>query len=364
MDINMTDFNFEKFLVYKEEKNKKFKDFIDGKTRKIPLINQPDSFHWTDVCKTREGSLDAQLEYLKNCMITKSDLAFTYIEPWYGVGLYAAAFGCKYEFHDGESPQTRPIYESTDEIQNLKKPDIKKCEEMIHVLDMIKYFREKTGGYIDISLTDTQSTNDTASLILDPCELFMAALSEPELVEPFLTQVTDLIIEFTEIQMEAIGSDLALPGHIMLCGKSLSGIAIADDNMAFLSPAAYENSAFNYNCKLSKHFGGISIHTCGNASANLKKLAETPDLFMVDLALGTAVDPSPNDPLAVVEAFSGKDTIVKVKAGDMELSKLKPLVESDVKMIIELRMTGSIDERNKKFEESKEKIEKMSEGHR
>jgi len=352
----MIDFNFEKFIAYREEKEKNLRAFAVGGKRWIPVINQPDSFHWTDVCKTKEGSLDSQLSYLKDCMQTKSDLSFTYLEPWYGVGVYAAAFGCKYEFNKGESPKTRHIFSSMDELKGFKAPKISNCEEMSMVLDMIKYFKEKTGGYIDISLTDTQSTNDTASLILDPCELFMASISEPEELEPFLTKITDLIIEFTEMQMGLIGGCLSLPGHIMLSDREFKGIAIADDNMAVISPDSYNETAFPYNCRLSNHFGGISIHTCGNAGVNLKKLASTPNLFMVDLALGTAVDPTPNKAEEVVAAFSGTDTIVKVKVGDDELEKIEPLINSNVKMIVELRMSGSIEERNVRFERAKERI--------
>lgn len=360
--MNTASFPFEKFLAYKEEKRNTFLKFIQDASPKPLVISQPDSTHWTGSgCVSKERSLEAQLAYLKACMETESDLAFTYLEPWYGVGVYAAAYGCDYIFAGDEPPQTRPIFASVDDLQGIPKPHIKDCQVMNHVLDMIRYFKDQVGDYIDISLTDTQSTNDTASLILDPCELFVASISDMESIDPFLTQITELIEEFSERQMELIGGNLALPGHIMLCDRKLGGIAVSDDNMAFISPQAYDNSIFPYNERLSRHFGGISIHTCGNASANLKRMAQTPNLFMVDLALGTAVDPMPNRQDAVIEAFSGSDVIVKVKVGDQELDKISDILKSDMKTIVELRMScGSTDERNRRFEKAKQTIEEMA----
>lgn len=355
--MNIKDFPFENYIKYKEQKDKNLMNFISGVSREIPIINPPDSWHWTGVCRSKEQSLEAQLEYLYTTMYTKSDLAFTYIEPWYGVGLYGAAFGCRYEFSGDESPQTRPIYNTVEEIRNIKYPSIKSCSEMQTVLEMIRYFKSKIGDYIDIDLTDTQSPNDTASIILDPCELFIQSIEEPELLTPFLDKITDLIIEFSEMQIEAIGSNLCLPGHIMISNRNFSGISISDDNMAVISPTSYINSSMIYNERLSKHFGGIAIHTCGNAKANLNLMKKTSNLFMVDLALGTAVDPTPNLASDVKNCFEGSDVIVKVKVGDEELDKIAELIRSDIKIIVELRMNCPLEERNQRYEKAKEKID-------
>lgn len=349
-------FPFEKYVSFREQKNSKLMNFVTGKSNEIMIINQPDSWHWTGVCRNKEQSLEAQLEYLYLTMQAKSDLAFTYIEPWYGVGIYGAAFGCRYEFSGNESPQTRPIYNSVDEIMNIGYPSIKNCAEMQTVLEMIRYFKENVSDYIDIALTDTQSTNDTASIILDPCELFVQSIEEPELLNHFLDTITDLIIEFSDMQMEAIGGNLCRPGHIMLCNKNFKGISISDDNMAVISPTSYENTSMKYNERLSKHYGGISIHTCGNARANLGLMKKTSNLFMVDLALGTAVDPTPNLASDVRKCFENSDIIVKVKVGDEELDKITELIESDIKLIVELRMEGTLEDRNRRYELAKEKI--------
>ena len=357
--MRIKDFPFERFLEYKEKKDADFLEFINNGFDHTPIVSPPDSFHWTGICRDKALSLESQLDYLFENMRTESDFAYNYIEPWYGVGVFASAYGCKYEFTGNDSPQTRSVFNTLDDLDGIKKPFVKDCEVMMHILEMIKYFKEQTGGCLDISLTDTQSANDSASLVLDHTEMLIASMLEPERLEPFLNQITELIIEFTDMQIDAIGDSLSRPGHAMLGNRKLTGIAIADDNMIALSPKTYEDTSYKFNKRLSEYYGGISIHSCGNASANLKKLSETPNLFMVDLALGHVVDPSPNPQDAVIEAFKGTDTIVKVKAGDHELEKIGLLLKSDVKIIVELRINdaASTEERNERFFAAKEKVE-------
>ena len=71
------------------------------------------------------------------------------------------------------------------------------------VLDCIDCFRERTHDGLPIALTDTQSPFDTATLVLDAAEFFTACYAEPEIVAGFLQKITDLIVEFSEVQMRA-----------------------------------------------------------------------------------------------------------------------------------------------------------------
>lgn len=359
--MRIKDFPFDKFIKYREEKHNYFQKFLDCDSPFPAIVSQPDSSFWTGKCKYKESSLESQLEYFTKAMETDSDLAFTFLIPWYGVGVYAAAFGCRYQFSGNESPQTHPIYFQANKVVDIRPPDIKSCEVMVHVLDMIDYFKKSVSDYIDISLTDTQSPNDTASLILDPCEFFAVSAENPECLNSFLNAITNTIIDFSDMQLERIGQQATRPGHIMISSPTCSGISVSDDNMSFLSPKSYEETSFVYNQRLSDYFGGISIHTCGNAKQNLSKLASTNNLFMVDLALGKKVDPTPNNQEDVIKAFSGSDTIVKVKVGVDELERIRNLVSSDIRLIIELRNDENISttERNRAFHKAKETINKF-----
>ena len=194
---------------------------------------------------------------------------------------------------------------------------------------------------------------------MDACEFFMASITEAENLDPFLKMITDLMIEFTDMQIELIGKELTLPGHIMLSSRSLKGISISDDNMAVISPASYQATSLPYNKMLSKYYGGISIHSCGNWIVNSDLLLSTENLFMVDCAIGKAADPTPNDAEKLKQAFLGSDTILKVRLGHDEIDLLEKLIDPRVKLIIQLCTDGTVDERNMQYEIARERILKF-----
>ena len=353
------DFNFDCFLRFKEEKDNNYARFLENNSWDIPIVQLASTDYWTDICRRKEESLESQLSFLTDTVSLATDLAFAYLEPWMGVGVYAAAYGCKYEWRKGVSPQVRPIFDRLEAIERIRHPGIHACEEMDAVLEMIKYFKLQTGGELDISYTDTQGPNDTASLMIESNEFFTATLECPERLTPLLSSITKLIMEFSDAQRELIGDCLALPGHIMVCSKESSGISISDDNMVFVSNRPYEDTFLPYNNQLSRHFGGIALHTCGNAGHNLDLMKSTDGLFMVDLALGHVADPTPCDACKVAEVFRGSGIIIKAKTGWNEIDKIRPLIRPDLRLIVHLFTEGSTDERNRQFHNAKQDVERI-----
>jgi len=350
------DFNFEKYLAFKEEKDKSYTRFLENKYNEVPIIQMASGEHWSGLCRYKEESLEAQLDFLTDSMSLKTDFIFGYLEPWYGVGIYAAAYGCKYIWYGNDAPQVLPVINKIDELKDFKHPSIYDCEEMLAVLDILKYFKDKTGGVLDISLTDTQSTNDTASLIMSTEEFFGASAEEPEILDPFLTSITKLIIDFSECQMEAIGDCLAAPGHIMVSLRGGKGISISDDNMSFLSPTVYARTSLKYNDMISDHFGGIAVHSCGNIGHNLELLRDSKGIQIADLAVGNIPDPSPCDAAQVAKIFHNSQVIVKAKVGWNEIEKIAPLVSPEIRLIVQLATSGSVEERNCQYESAREEI--------
>ncbi len=349
------EFNFDRFSYFQEEMRSRMLRFLRGETKAPMVVQRAPSDHWGSRSHNKEDSLSAQLDSFHMAMRLHSDLAFNYLEPWHGVGVYAAAFGCPVLWYSHDAPQTKHIYSSLEELSGLRYPDIKRCELMQMVLSSISYLREKTGDSIPVSLTDTQSPNDTASLILDTSEFFASSIAEPEELEPLMDMVTRLIIEFSDLQIEAIGkANLAAPGHVMPSDVSLRGISVSDDNMAVVSPLSYRNTSLPYNTRISEHFGGIAIHTCGNYRHTLPLLFETPGLTMVECALRGA-DPNPNKAEELLPWFDGTNVVLKVRVGPEELEAVYPLL-GGVKLVVDVLCTGNLDERNRQYEQAKEQI--------
>ncbi len=355
--MNPKDFPYEKFLAVKEEKEKNLLRLFDN-NETVVMQFPTHAGHWNEECRYMDRSLESQLSFLSEYIELESDVIISYLQPWHGVGIYASAYGCKYRWNDDAAPDVMYEIHSLDEIKTLKKPDIYDCEEMVWVLDAIKYFKEKTGGMLEIALTDTQSPSDTASLILDSTEFLAASVAEPKRIRGLLNSITDLIIEFSEAQIETAGG-VVHPGHIMPSSDELNGISISDDNMSFISPEAYKNISLPYHNRISRHFGGLALHSCGVVAHNADLLKQTYGLKIFDTAIGRSVDPNPNEPSQLRDAFKNTGIILKVRLGENELELLDDIVDKDLKLIVQIVSGETIDHKNRVYDIVKERIAKL-----
>ncbi len=337
-------FPYDRFQCLKEDKDRRLIEFINAKTvTDVPVVVRAPCNVWGKVSQYREQSLDMQLDSMALSLNIPSDFLFSYLEPWHGVGVFANIFGCPVNWNDYDAPQTHYRFHSVDELGDLKRPHIMDCELAQMVIETIRYFRRVTGDAIDIALTDTQSPNDSTSLILDTCEFFTAGLSEPERIAPLMDMVTDVMIDFSDMQLEAMGATATHPGHIMLSSRGLSGISISDDNMAVISAPCYRNSALPYNNRLSEHFGGIAVHTCGNFIQNYAVAKQIKGLAAIDCAL-SGVDPQPNIPAKLGAAFANTGIVIKARIGTEEENwrDLEDIIRPDLKLIIQVESDGNV----------------------
>jgi hypothetical protein len=355
-------FPYDRFLKFKEQKENSLVQLLSAVPpfTDVPVLVTAPCDVFGAVSADRVRSLELQLDALALSMQLESDLAFTYLEPWHGVGVYASMFGCPVEWSTFDAPQTHPVIKTVDELQDLPKPNVLGSEMARRVIDTIHYFRQQTGDQLHIVLTDTQSPNDTASLIMETNEFFAYHRQDPTRLTPLLDRVTDAIIEFSELQFEAIGPCRVQPGHIMLSGKKLAGISLSDDNMSFLSKEAYQNCSLGYNNRLAEHFGGIAIHTCGNFVQHYEMVKQMPGLIMFDCAIA-GVDPSPNNPLKLSKSFAGSGVLLKVRMGfgDEYLPLLDDLVDPNLKLIVQIASDGDVEKSRTMYWKIKEKCREV-----
>jgi hypothetical protein len=338
--VDAQSFPYDRYLSVKEQRDSYLQSWAAGeRPHEVPVVFvfPAEEFSiWGAKCASREMLLAENLRGLALSAAWAGDSVFPHLEPWHGVGVYANAFGCKYLWTGYDAPQTLPIYQNADELRDVRKPDPADSEIMNMVLETIRYFRRETHDLLPICLTDTQSPNDTASLILRSDEFFLVSSYEPERLERFMNAVTDLMIEFSELQMKAIGPHLTHPGHNMLSHVSWPGISISDDNMSFLSPKAYRVATLPYNSRLARHFGGLGVHSCGQIAHNIPLLLQTPALFEVDCHLAASSDPNPNRPEEIRDAFRGTNVIVKVSVEKEDWALLPRLLAPGLRCVLEV----------------------------
>lgn len=355
------DFPYASFLKFKAEKEQNLLAFHQSsQPNDVPVVVRLPNNASGKVCQFREKSLEVQLDAMALSMQVESDFLYTsYLEPWHGVGVYANIFGSPVNWSDYDAPQTHYVYHSLEEVENLACPCIMDAELPQMVMETIRYFRKMTGDRLDICLTDTQSPNDSASLILDTTSFFTASLAEPERLAPFMHMLTDIMIEFSEMQFEAIGPNATHPGHGFLSAPGLRGIAMSDDNMAVISKASYRNTALPYNSRMGEQFGCISIHTCGNFKQNYQIVQQVKNLQLVDCAVSGA-DPDPNAAGRLADAFAGTGIALKVRIGGPEhWHVLNDLVRPDLKLMLQISHTGDVAESNAAYHALKERCHKL-----
>ena len=124
-------------------------------------------------CRDMRQSLRWQLGALTRSMAYMSDVP-AYLEPWYGIGITASAYGSTYQWPEGQSPAVRPHYSTILDATRLTAGQSRHSRIMAHVLAMIAYFLEETQGRVPLSWTDLQSPLSVATQLVDTSSLFMA----------------------------------------------------------------------------------------------------------------------------------------------------------------------------------------------
>jgi hypothetical protein len=354
----------DRYQQKKEAREKDILQFLNGSNqpedRKFMVIQRPTTDMF-GACNTLEQVYSNNIANFEKSLLFEWTDELPYLEPWIGVGVYATAFGGIYKWREDNAPDTYYAYHKIDEVKNVEYPDYRKSPIMGMVLDCIDYMKEKTLGKLPISCTDTQSPFDTATLILDAAEFFTACYTQEEIVFDFMKKVTDLIIEFSNVQGQRIGKELWIrPGHIMVSSTTYRGLSISDDNLPVSSPKINQKIAFPFDQMLADAFDGLAIHSCGNWAKTMSRLDQMKNIIMIDCAVSKVCDPTPNVPHEVRDAMKGKGIITKVRMGnDLAeiLPQLEDLVDPDLKLVIELTYDEAMAEKN--YKAVTEKLEEL-----
>lgn len=263
-------------------------------------------------CKDMKASLQWQLGALHESMRFKADIP-NFLEPWYGIGTVAGAFGVDYTWKENQAPAIRPKFKSVSDALAYSAVPVAQSRIGKHTLDMIDYFLEKTDGRLPMSLTDTQSPLDIAGNIVDMNSFFMDMIDRPHEVKILLDRLVGLLVDFTRVQIEHIGEVLVWPGHGFASSRCFEGLGMSDDNALMISQPHYRQFSAPATSAAGVPFGGSAFHCCGNWSNKIEQVMQISELKMVDGAFSAATDPSPNPPEPFAEAFANTGIVVNAR---------------------------------------------------
>jgi len=80
----------------------------------------------------KEDILAKMLEGTAKTLAVENDW-MPYLEPWLGIGVFAEAFGCPFEYTEKSAPWTHTIVSDVEGLKRLEKPDIHKSKMLVTV---------------------------------------------------------------------------------------------------------------------------------------------------------------------------------------------------------------------------------------
>jgi len=283
-----------------------------------------------------KSSLENQLGALKKSMMYKADVP-NFLEPWYGIGTIASAFGGDYIWMEDNAPAMKPSFKSLDEVLAFKPHKVSATSIGLHTLHMIDYFMEETRGKLPVSLTDTQSPLNMAGHMLPFDQLLMSFLTEPEKVLRLFDILADLSMSFNREQLKIIGNAAVWPGHGFASSASWKGLGMSDDNALMISPEQYLQIAAPSVEKICKPFGGTAFHSCGNWAAWIDAVMNVKGLLMADGAFSPETDPDSITDLDAFHRMAHTGIVLNARfVGDMETleQQVKCLWAPGMKLVV------------------------------
>jgi len=329
-------FDFEAYEEYEAELLERCHAFWKAESGVLVWRRMRSAEVFTYGCKEMNASLKLQLGALQKSMEYKADVP-NFLVPWYGIGTVASAFGADYIWKEKQAPAIRPRFKSVKEALEHAPMPVSESRIGRHTLEMIDYFVEKTRGRVPMSLTDTQSPLNIAGNVVDMSGFFIGMFDDPEAVKMLLQRLADLLMEFTQPQIDRIGDALVWPGHGYSSCRGFEGLGMSDDNALMISGEQYlefAGSAVEY---LGNSFNGFAFHSCGNWSDRVEAIKKIPGLRMVDGAFSGATDPTPNPPEPFAEAFADTGIVVNARiVGDPETvaGNVRRLWKPGMKLIV------------------------------
>jgi uroporphyrinogen-III decarboxylase len=329
-------FDFEEYAVYASELDQRCKAFEEKESGVLVYRRMRVAECFSYGCKDMEWSLNAQLGALKASMDYKADVA-NFLEPWYGIGTIASAYGGDYVWHPGQAPALQARFKNLDEALSFDPFPVKETRIGKFTLEMIGYFLEKTKGRLPMSFTDTQSPLNMIGHLLPVDDFLLQTITAPDNVLKFLDVLADLSIDFNKEQHKLIGDALASPGHGFASSRTWKGLGMSDDNILMISPEDYLRLASPSVVKICNEMGGPVFHSCGNWEPWLEAVLQIPALLMADGAFSPETDPGAIEKLEPFHAFANTGIVLNARiVGDLDTltERVKRLWAPGMKLIV------------------------------
>jgi len=333
--VKIADFPFDAYQEYEQDLTERCLNFMKSDSGVLVYRRMRVAEVFSYGCRDMKKSLEWQLGALQKSMDYKADVP-NFLEPWYGLGMVACSFGIDYIWNPGQSPATKPAFQTIDEALSIDIKPVAETEVGKHSLEMIEYFLEQTKGKLPMSMGDIQSPFNNATNVVDSSNFLMSMVLEPEKVLRFLDVLAELEIEFYKAQEKLIGNCLAKPGHGFASSRVFEGFGMSDDNIVMVDEDSYLKFVSPSFEKVGSAFGGPVHHSCGNFSDKAGMLRKIKGLKMSDAAFTAETDPHPNPAEPFVENLKNSGITLNARmvgSPDIVKETIRKLWSPELKLV-------------------------------
>jgi hypothetical protein len=213
------------------------------------------------------------------------DYGLPNIKPNQGIGIVAAAFGCEQTVNDEADPWIKAIIreENVEDVHKLEIPDPEKNAIFQKVWKRIEVLESLSS--LPLRMVNVPSPLVTASMIWDYTSFIEALLVFPDEVHILLEKVTEATIIYIREQLRRIKNLYSVGHEAIYRIPRFAGVRVSDDTAALLSPYLYREFGVKYNNKISREFGGIVVHSCGDVQHVVPAMMEIDGLKGLDFTI-------------------------------------------------------------------------------
>jgi len=236
-----------------------------------------------------------------------------------GTHLYAAAFGCPVHEYEDSNPAAMPIVANAAEANQVREPNLWKCRGLCRVFELAEAVQKELGPDVLLGPPDLQTGFDTAALIWDKSDFYLAMLTEPGAVHCLARKCAHLLRTFLQALREHFPR--MVPGH---CPRAYVppdlGWWVSNDECGAFSTALFEEFCLPELIELSEAFGSVGMHCCADAEHQFEAFKQIPNFYAFNRV------PGKQGWKSLLEHFNGPDSPVHV-LGWVEPQQVRRLVE-------------------------------------
>ncbi len=161
------------------------------------------------------------------------------------------------------------------ELDRLAEPSLGPGTVAHEWLEMERYFLEETEGRLPVNVTDMQGPVEVCAKLWGYEDFFLTAADEPELCLRVMDRLTEGFILFWQAQQDLLGENF-VGTHLWGWNWVPEGLGatISSDGVVMVSADFYREFYNPSTVRIGEHFGGVTIHSCGDFAAVMGALTE------------------------------------------------------------------------------------------